>query len=188
MIRQAIGDWLDPLRPLLDPAADLDWQRLHDLADALDDLLTAYPVGADLSPGPERSRRLLAIRRELARQVGTTGQPAQFQLLAQFLCGYRDLDLRDATGLGHGGLIARHGSPATRHHWIPRLRAGDLAGIAVTESHGGSRPAGNRTHAVIGPNGALLVSGRKTWISRLNEAAVFVVFFRSPQGALAAAV
>jgi len=187
MTRQAITTWLHPLRPLLDPAAGLDWQLLHNLADALDDLLTVYPVGADLPPGPERSRRLLSIRRELAGQVDITGQPAQFLLLAQFMFGYRDLDLRDTAGLGHGELIARHGSPATRHRWIPRLRAGELAGIAITEPHGGSRPAATRTRAVTGPNGTWLVSGRKTWISRLTEAAVFVVFFRGPHGRLTAA-
>jgi alkylation response protein AidB-like acyl-CoA dehydrogenase len=70
---------------------------------------------------------------------------------------------------------------------VPRLAAGELAGIAITEPHGGSRPAETRTHAVPGPDGTWLVTGRKTWISRLTEAAVFVVFFRDPTGQLAAA-
>jgi len=187
MTKQAIAAWLQPLLRLLDPTASIDWQLLHALADKLDDLLVVYPVGADIRPGRERRRRLLAIRRELAKQVDTTGHAPQFQLLAQFVCGYRDLDLRDATGLGHGELIARHGSPTLRHHWIPRLRAGDVAGIAVTESHGGSPPAESRTCAVAEHAGTWLISGRKTWISRLVEAAVFVVFFRNPRGRLVAA-
>lgn len=186
MTAQAITSWLCPLRRQLDPSASVDWSLLHSLADALDRLLLAYPVGAAVAP-TERSHRLLTIRRELTRQVGLTAQPASWQMLAQFICGYRDLDLRDATGLGHGELIARHGSPATRDRWVPRLRGGDLAGIAVTEVHGGSRPAASRTHAVANPNGSWLVSGRKTWISRLHEAAVFVVFFRNPRGGLTAA-
>ncbi|HET6755559.1 MAG TPA: acyl-CoA dehydrogenase family protein, partial [Jiangellaceae bacterium] len=49
------------------------------------------------------------------------------------------------------------------------------------------RPAETRVHAVRAPDGTWLVSGRKTWISRLVEAAVFVVFFRNPNGRLAAA-
>jgi alkylation response protein AidB-like acyl-CoA dehydrogenase len=51
----------------------------------------------------------------------------------------------------------------------------------------GSRPAETRTRAVPDPDGTWLVTGRKTWISRLTEAAVFVVFFRDPRGQLAAA-
>lgn len=66
--------------------------------------------------------------------LDTAGQPPLFSVFTQFLCGYRDIDLRDATGLGHGQLIAHHGSARTRQHWIPRLLAGELAGIAVTES------------------------------------------------------
>jgi alkylation response protein AidB-like acyl-CoA dehydrogenase len=186
---EAIITWLYPLRGMLDPAGRADWDRLTALAAALDAALTRYPVNADLAAGPERSRRLLAIRQTLAEggYGGTAGQRAPFQVLAQFMCGYRDIDLRDATGLGHGQLIAHHGTPAARQRWIPRLRAGELAGIAITEPHGGSRPAATRTRAVAGPDGTWLVSGRKTWISRLTEAAVFAVFFRAPDGQLVAA-
>lgn len=129
------------------------------------------------------------IRRELARckHIESTSEPPAFQLLAQLICGYRDIDLRDTTGLGHGQLIARHGSASTRQRWIPRLRDGELAGIAVTEPHGGSRPRATHTHAVPGPHGTWLITGRKTWISRLTEAAVFVVFFRATNGQLTAA-
>ncbi|WP_169746038.1 acyl-CoA dehydrogenase family protein [Lentzea albidocapillata] len=159
------------------------------MGDELDQVLAIHPVGADLPAGIERSRRLGAVRRELAARgrPDSTGEPALFQLLAQFICGYCDVDLRDATGLGHGTLIARHGGLKTRKRWLSRLRAGELAGIAVTEPHGGSRPAETRTRAVVGEDGTWLVSGCKTWISRLTEAAVFVVFFRAPDGQLAAA-
>jgi alkylation response protein AidB-like acyl-CoA dehydrogenase len=186
----AITTWLRPLQPLLDPIGKLDWQWLDTLATDLDALLTVYPVGADLPAGAERSRRLRVIRRELAQRghLNTTDEPAVFAVLAQFVCGYRDIDLRDATGLGHGQLIARHGSAPARQHWIPRLQAGELAGIAITEAHGGSRPRATLTHALPRPDGTWLLRGRKTWISRLTEAAVFVVFFRAPDGDLAAAV
>jgi alkylation response protein AidB-like acyl-CoA dehydrogenase len=188
-INEAMMAWLRPLRPVLDPADQIDWTRLTALAAALDETLVDHPVGADLPAGAERSRRLRAIRHELAQRghIDTAGGPMPFQVLAQFVCGYRDIDLRDATGLGHGLLIARHGSPQARQQWIPRLLAGELAGIAITEPHGGSRPAETRTRAVTGSNGICLVTGRKVWISRLTEAAVFVVFFRGPDGRLAAA-
>lgn len=187
--QEAIGTWLEPLVPVLDPAGTLDWSRLRALAKALDSTLLARPLGAELPTGVERSRRLLAIRHDLAVRghLDTNGQPPLFGVCTQFLCGYRDIDLRDATGLGHGWLIARHGSTRARRLWIPRLLAGELAGIAVTEPHGGSRPAETHTAAVRGPDGTWLVTGRKTWISRLTEAAVFVVFFRDPHGHLVAA-
>lgn len=186
---EAITTWLKPLRPVLDPGNQIDWTRLTALADVLDRTLVRYPVGPDLPAGVERSDRLRAIRQDLADRghLDTTGDPALFQMLAQFVCGYRDIDLRDATGLGHGSLIARHGSPQSRQRWIARLLDGELAGIAVTEPHGGSRPAETRTRAVAGSDGTWLVTGRKTWISRLPEAAIFVLFFRAPNGRLAAA-
>ncbi|MFD1145634.1 hypothetical protein [Saccharothrix hoggarensis] len=162
---EAITGWLHPLRPVIDPADEVDWTRLTALATALDQTLAAYPVGADLPAGAERSRRLLAVRQELAVQGHADARDHLFGMFAQFLCGYRDLDLRDATGLGHGVLIARHGSPQTRQKWLPRLLAGELAGIAVTEPHGGSRPAATRTRAVPAADGTWLVSGRKTWIA-----------------------
>lgn len=185
---EAIGIWLEPLRPLLDPGNRLDWPRLTALAATLDELIATHPT----TPGPyghERSDQLRAIRIELARSglLDTTQQPALFAVLAQFVCGYRDIDLRDTTGLGHGALIARHASPAARRHWVPRLLDGELAGIAVTEPHGGSNPAATTTAAVTARDGGWRVTGRKTWISRLTEATVFVVFFRAPDGHLAAA-
>ena len=183
----AITTWLQPLRAVLDPGARIDWTRLTAVAERLDHALQLHPLGPDLPSGSERSHRLRAIRQDLAREVDTTGDPDLFQLLAQFVCGYCDIDLRDTTGLSHGRLIARHGSPQTRQRWIPRLLAGDLAGIAVTEPHGGSRPAETQTRAVARSDGTWTVTGRKTWISRLTEAAVFVLFFRAPDGRLVAA-
>ncbi|MBB5801264.1 alkylation response protein AidB-like acyl-CoA dehydrogenase [Saccharothrix ecbatanensis] len=184
---EAVAGWLRPLHPVLDPADRVDWTRLEALATALDETLAAYPVGGDLPAGAERSRRLLAVRRELAVRGHIDTRNHLFRVFAQFVCGYRDIDLRDATGLGHGVLIARHGSPQTRRAWLPHLLAGELAGIAVTEPHGGSRPAATRTRAVVAADGTWLVSGRKTWISRLAEASVFLLFFRAPDGRLAAA-
>ncbi|SDD73615.1 acyl-CoA dehydrogenase family protein [Actinokineospora iranica] len=187
MTGEAIGLWLNPLRGVLDPAGTVDWTRLDELDAALDDVLAAHPVSPDLPPGPERSHRLRQVRRVLVAEGGFGDQPPLWQLLAQFVCGYRDIDLRDATGLGHARLIARHGTAPTRARWLPRLLAGELAGVAITEPHGGTRVTETRTHAVAGTDGWWLLSGRKCWISRLTEALVFVVFFRDPHGRLAVA-
>jgi hypothetical protein len=110
------------------------------------------------------------------------------QVLLQFTCGYHDVDLRDSTGLGHGLLIAAHATPQVRDRWVPRLLAGAVPGIAITEPHGGSQVRATATHAVPADDGTWRLSGTKTWISRLTEAAVFCVFFTAPDGRLTAAV
>ena len=107
------------------------------------------------------------------------GQPAVAQTLAQFVCGFHDLDLRDATGLGHGALLRRAPEP-TRTRWLTRLAAGHLVGIAATERHGGSRIQEITTRAVpVGPH-RWAITGEKVWVSRLAEASGIVVFFRDP--------
>jgi alkylation response protein AidB-like acyl-CoA dehydrogenase len=170
MTGEAIGTWLRPVRSVLDPADHVDWDQLAAMETELDAVLTAHPV--DLPAGAERSRRLQAVREAMVERgfLVTTIHPPLYGVLAQFICGYRDIDLRDAVTLGHGELIAEYGRPTVRHRWVPRIAAGELAGIAITEPHGGSRPAAARTRAMPGPGGTWLLRGRKTWISRLTEA------------------
>ncbi|WP_067649072.1 acyl-CoA dehydrogenase family protein [Nocardia harenae] len=184
---EAVETWLKPLQPLIDPASRVDWPRLAALAAIVDDAAETYPIVVGLGRRP--GDQLHAIRIELANHglLDTTRQPALFAVLAQFVCGYRDIDMRDSTGLGHGALVARYGGSAVCQHWIPRLLAGELAGIAITEAHGGSNPTATATRAVSTPDGTWRVTGSKSWISRLSEAAVFMVFFRAPDGGLAAA-
>jgi alkylation response protein AidB-like acyl-CoA dehydrogenase len=140
---------------------------------------------------------LLALRRDLAAdgyaaltmpaEVGGAGRPAVVQALAQFVCGWHDLDLRDATGPGHGALLLRAG-PVARKAWLRRIGTGDLIGIAATERHGRSRIQEMTTRATPASGGGWLISGEKTWISRLNEASAMVVFFRDPDGHISAAI
>lgn len=189
--------WLAPLLPSLPGVAELDALRVGRFEDTLANLLSRYPVSSRVEPRV-RSRRLARIRRALATggflglavsaRDGGCGGPAIVQALMQFTCGYHDADLRDATGLGHGRLIAQHAALPVRERWLSRLIAGDLAGIAITESHGGSQVHATTTAATAHPDGTWTVVGTKTWISRLNEAAVFIVFFKDPAGRLSAGV
>jgi alkylation response protein AidB-like acyl-CoA dehydrogenase len=189
--------WLAPLLPGVPEVAELDARRINRFEDTLGGLLTRHPI----SPGVEprlRSQRLAQIRRELAirrhlslavpARDGGCGGPAVSQALMQFICGYYDADLRDSTGLGHGRLIARHASAPVRDRWLPRLLAGDLPGIAITEPHGGSQVHATTTAATAHHDGTWTVTGTKMWISRLNEAAVFTIFFKDPAGRLTAGV
>ena len=189
--------WIAPLAVGLPELGELDLGRLHGFDAALRDLLVRFPIDAGVQP-TLRSERLLRIRHELAASGhlaaavagcdGGRGRPMLVQTMMQFICGYHDIDLRDATGLGHGGLIASSASAAVRDQWLPRLLGGALAGIAITEAHGGSQVHATTTAAVPRRDGSWAVSGTKSWISRLDEAAVFCVFFKDPAGCLTAGV
>jgi alkylation response protein AidB-like acyl-CoA dehydrogenase len=189
--------WLSPLLPGIPGVTELDARRMTRFEDTLGYLLSQYPISPGVEP-QQRSQRLARIRCELAvggylglavpARDGGCGGPAVSQALMQFICGYHDADLRDATGLGHGRLIARHAAAPVRERWLPRLIAGDLPGIAITEPHGGSQVHATTTVATGHHDGTWTLTGTKTWISRLNEAAVFAVFFKDPAGRLTAAV
>ncbi len=189
--------WLTPLLPGIREIAQLDARQMSKFEDALGSLLAQYPINPGIEPRL-RSQRLARIRRELAERGhlglavptrdGGCGGPAVAQTLMQFICGYHDADLRDATGLGHGRLIARHATGPTRDRWLPRLLDGDLSGIAITELHGGSQVHATTTVATAQADGTWTVTGTKTWISRLSEAAVFSVFFKDPAGCLTAGI
>lgn len=178
-------DWLRPLRPQVPELADQDWTWLGALEGALLEQLADEPA----EPAA-RSAWLLAVRRQLALLPPANRAPvprALRQALAQAVCGFHDLDLRDATGPGHGALILTGGGAPLRRRWAPRLAAGDLVGIAATERHGGSRIQELTARAVLHRD-RWLVSGEKCWVSRLVESAAFVVFFRDPDGRISAAV
>jgi alkylation response protein AidB-like acyl-CoA dehydrogenase len=192
-----LGGWLIPLRPVLPGLTAADWTELErfdaNLVGLIDD--TVLRAGEDSAA---RAARLLAIRRQLAG-LGHTDVADEvgerelrydglLQGLRQFVCGFHDLDLRDATGAGHGRMILRHARPPTRESWAARLGRGDLVGIAATERHGGSRLQEITTSARPRPAGGWWISGEKCWVSRLEESAAFVVFVVNPRGALSAAL
>jgi alkylation response protein AidB-like acyl-CoA dehydrogenase len=188
--------WLEPLLPALPEVTSRDTAALCRFERALRALLHAHPVWG-LADARERSRNLREIRHRLAAaghlalavpaRDGGYGRPPAMQVLLQFICGYHDVDLRDSTGLGHGLLIAAHATSRVRDRWLPRLLAGAVPGIAITEPHGGSQVHATATYAVPAGDGTWRVSGNKTWISRLTEAAVFCVFFTAPDGRLTVA-
>jgi alkylation response protein AidB-like acyl-CoA dehydrogenase len=178
--------WLEPLRssvPELDTAA---WISLERFDATLDKLCSAAPAHRE---GTAWSRWLLELRHELAargHRAPTGPAGPLWQTLAQFLAGARDLDLRDCTGPGHGAMVLAHAPAATARRWDLRLRAGDLIGIAATERRGGSRIREITTRACLGRGGSWRLTGEKYWVSRLTEAAAFVVFVRDPDGRISA--
>ncbi|MDT3396702.1 acyl-CoA dehydrogenase family protein [Streptomyces sp. B1866] len=114
---------------------------------------------------------------DIPAEHGGRGASPLAQALVQFLCGYYDVDLRDSAHAGHGHLIVKHGSDRQRAEWVPVMLAGGLVGIAATEPRGGTNV--RRPHTVVrrAPDG-LRITGTKRFISRIEEASVFVVFAR----------
>ncbi|HEY5343250.1 MAG TPA: acyl-CoA dehydrogenase family protein [Solirubrobacteraceae bacterium] len=139
---------------------------------------------------PKRGAWLLDCRRDLCERgfggldvpehVGGAGLCSREQLLVQMLCGWHDADFRDVAHIGHGNLLIAHGSPQQRAFWTPRVLSGALVAIAATESHGGSDVRRVRTVLSKASN-RLVICGEKTFISRIEEADVFVVFCRHHQ-------
>lgn len=191
------GGWLGPLLPAVPGITGLDVQQLGRFEETLAGLLAASPSGSGCvsrlcGARLARIRRELAAGGQLALAVpasdGGAGRPTVLQALMQFVCGYHDADLRDSTGLGHGRLIARHACPAVRDRWLSAVLAGALPGIAITEPHGGSQVHATTTGATVHRDGTWRLNGTKIWISRLDEAAVFTVFFTDPSRCLTAGV
>ncbi len=180
--------WLEPLRSSVPELDDAAWRALTRLADTLGTLCGAAPPATEHAA---RSRWLLGLRRELAaRGHHAPSGPAGplWQTLTQFVAGFHDLDLRDATGPGHGAMVLTEGTAEARNHWGARLAAGELAGIAATERHGGSRIQEITTRASVRGDGTWRITGEKCWVSRLVESSGFVVFFRDPDGRISAAI
>jgi alkylation response protein AidB-like acyl-CoA dehydrogenase len=181
--------WLSHLKPhLTHSVTPADWMLVRNFESEVQEVLAAARRDdAFVLCDP------LSVKRELARRGyggldirvsdGGDGRSAILQALVQFVCGYHDVDLRDAAHTGHGRLIASAGDPEQRRLWLPRLLDGELAGIAVTERTGGSNVRRMRTTAKSG-----VLVGEKCWISRIQEASAFIVFFRAHDQMTAAIV
>jgi alkylation response protein AidB-like acyl-CoA dehydrogenase len=175
-------EWLDALLPSInaDRALRGSWK---DLAAGL---AQAVHTG---SAADVRSAWLRTVRRRLVeQQPPANADPGVWQAGAQFLAGYYDLDLREATGTGHGAMIVKHAPDHLAAFWTQRLRNGALVGIAATEAHGGSRIQEITTSAREGTDGQWRITGEKCWVSRLVESDAFVAFVRDPRGGISAVV
>ncbi|WP_436536312.1 acyl-CoA dehydrogenase family protein [Actinoplanes sp. HUAS TT8] len=176
--------WLEPLRSSVPELRTAAWHHLEHFDAALGELFRAAPSPGDVvawSAWLREARRSLAARGHLV-PAGPAG------ILWQFLAGARDLDLRDCVGPGHGAMVLTHAPAATAEVWDRRLKAGELIGIAATERHGGSRIREITTRAIRANDGLWRLSGEKCWVSRLAEAAAFVVFVRGPNEHISAVV
>lgn len=86
------------------------------------------------------------------------------------------INTREVIGAGHGNMIAKFGNQAQKDRYLPSLLRGDLlVGVGLTEPNTGSDLAATQTFAKRDGSNYIL-SGGKEWVSRVEEAGVFVVF------------
>ncbi|OGY54930.1 MAG: hypothetical protein A3A24_03325 [Candidatus Buchananbacteria bacterium RIFCSPLOWO2_01_FULL_46_12] len=171
-----VETWLEPVKPMLVTwVQPKDWQLLSSFERSLSE------ISHDKSKGqPLQAKSLLASEYgmvDVERKLGGLDRSPLVQALIQFICGYHDLDYRDVAHVGHGRMIILHGSQRQQKLWMPKLASGSLVGIAATEAHGGSKIQATKTIARKN-GGKHLLSGEKVYISRIKEAAVFIVFFK----------
>jgi alkylation response protein AidB-like acyl-CoA dehydrogenase len=79
-------------------------------------------------------------------------------------------------------IIARFGTDAQRHRFVPRLASGEPGAFALSEPEAGSDPAALRTRAERRGDRWVL-SGEKQWITSGDRAGVLVVFARTDPAA-----
>ena len=188
-------EWLGHLGPQLAGSLDSnDWDLLCRFERDLRGVLASVPRdAAHVLTDP------LAVKRRLAslgyggldvpRSLGGEGRSPLLQALVQFVCGYYDIDLRDCAHVGHGRLLIASTNGEQRSRWARRLLAGELVGVAATEPGGGSNLRTLRTTATPVGERNWRLSGEKCWISRIEEASGFIVFFADAQeGTMSAAV
>ena len=175
-----VEKWFDPIKLMLTKWVEpKDWELLSSFEQSLNQI--TQDKGKNL---PLQAKVLLASQGygmiDVDSKLGGKGRSHLLQALVQFICGYHNLDYRDVAHVGHGKMIVLHGSDKQRKLWLPKMASGSLVGIAATEEHGGSRVQNTKT--IARRNGrAYFLNGEKVYISRLKEAAVFVVFFKFEQ-------
>jgi alkylation response protein AidB-like acyl-CoA dehydrogenase len=180
--------WLTSFRNQLDPG---DWNYIAE---------RFYPAMTELYGGQRLSgadllyvKKQLAIRgfgaADVAPYRGGAGRPLVVQRMIQFICGYIDLDLRDVAHVAHARMILEHGTAKAHERWDRFICEGGLAAICASEERGGTNLKAFETEAVPAGDGRWLLTGEKCHVSRIAEAQMLVIFFRTPdQEGLSAAV
>lgn len=149
--------------------------------------LLAHIEGIDSVLGPDSAQDPLAGKRLVSRAGlgaldvpvghGGQGRPLSWQLAVQFCLGYRDLNLRDCADLGHARLLL-HCSSDVAGAWVRRAVSGETIALAATEPDGGTAVMHRMSTRGEVSGDVLVINGAKAWVSRLREAAGYLVFFR----------
>lgn len=80
-------------------------------------------------------------------------------------------------------LLAQHGTPEQKRHFLPRMATGEVRGaFSMSEPELGSDVAAIRTRAVRDESGAYTLNGRKMWLTNGSTATVVAVLVRTDEG------
>lgn len=138
------------------------------------DTFERFPWEVRLAAGNEG---LLGL--DAALDDGGSGISRQIMGHLYVECGMCGINTRELIGLGHGHLIATQGTKRQRDEFLPPIMAGTvLAGVGITEPYCGSDMAAIRTFAKK-TSGGYLLSGVKEWVSRIEEAKIFIIFAKT---------
>jgi hypothetical protein len=79
------------------------------------------------------------------------------------------------------GTILRHGSPAQKQRWLPKVATGELRlqAFGVTEPTAGTDTTAIRTTAVRQGNDKYVVNGQKVWTSRAEHSDLMLLLART---------
>ncbi|MEV6337799.1 acyl-CoA dehydrogenase family protein [Nocardia vinacea] len=80
-------------------------------------------------------------------------------------------------------LLAHHGTPEQKKHFLPRMATGEIRGaFSMSEPELGSDVAAIRTKAVRDDAGDYIIDGRKMWLTNGSTATVVAVLVRTDEG------
>ncbi|WP_405180726.1 acyl-CoA dehydrogenase family protein [Nocardia sp. NBC_01377] len=80
-------------------------------------------------------------------------------------------------------LLAQHGTPEQKRHFLPRMATGEVRGaFSMSEPELGSDVAAIRTKAVRDESGDYTLDGRKMWITNGSTSTVVAVLVRTEEG------
>jgi alkylation response protein AidB-like acyl-CoA dehydrogenase len=81
-------------------------------------------------------------------------------------------------------MIAQHGTPAQKQHFLPRMAAGEIRGaFSMSEPDVGSDVAGVKARAESDGRGGFALHGRKYWLTNGAKAGVVATLVRDDHGA-----
>ncbi|MCZ8514906.1 acyl-CoA/acyl-ACP dehydrogenase [Paenibacillus filicis] len=154
-----------------------DFMTSHDVENALKSESEQLPWHIRQAAG---SHDLIGL--DVPQAYGGQGLNAATMGLLYEEIGKFGVNTREVVGAGHGGMIAKFGTHEQKLRYLPDLLSGDLlVGVGLTEPNTGSDLAATETFARKEGNHYIL-SGGKEWVSRVEEAGVFVVFAQTKKG------
>lgn len=119
---------------------------------------------------------------DIPKEYGGAGLNAVTLGLLYEESGKFGANTREVVGAGHAGMIVKFGNDEQKRRFLPSVLNGDLlVGVSLTEPNTGSDLSATETFAKR-EGSHYILSGEKEFVSRVEEAGVFVVFAQTKRG------